>query len=205
MQNISFGNKIPVATCQVQNKTGNRFEESTIFEYTCKDRHDLAVLNENAELNDWQYGFCIYAMGHNKYSGVKRPERETRIYIMEDKEGNIIGQCCAEKTKDDLSVKYIETKHKKDEEESTEYIGNYRYCGQAILGMLAKMAMNENTRRLVIKCAQENALDFYQNICGFHYLQDGDYGTDLFLYRDELPKLIRSSENNTQREIDLFV
>ena len=39
INNISFGKKIPLTTCQIQDKKTGKFVPATLFEYDCKDEH----------------------------------------------------------------------------------------------------------------------------------------------------------------------
>ena len=39
--NISFGKKIPIAQCQIQNLATKKFEPATIYELDCHDESDL--------------------------------------------------------------------------------------------------------------------------------------------------------------------
>ena len=39
--NISFGKKIPLTTCQIQDKKTGNFVPATLFEYDCKDEDDI--------------------------------------------------------------------------------------------------------------------------------------------------------------------
>ena len=38
---ISFGKKIPITSCQVQDKTTGNFLPATLYEYDCKDEQDI--------------------------------------------------------------------------------------------------------------------------------------------------------------------
>ena len=38
---ISFGAKIPIAKCKIQNKESGQFENATVYEYTCSDKSDV--------------------------------------------------------------------------------------------------------------------------------------------------------------------
>jgi len=39
--NISFGKKIPLSQCQIQNKETGNFEKATVYELDCKDKNDI--------------------------------------------------------------------------------------------------------------------------------------------------------------------
>ena len=43
---ISFGAKNPIAKCKIQNRETGKFENATVYEYTCTDKSDIEKLKE---------------------------------------------------------------------------------------------------------------------------------------------------------------
>ena len=53
---ISFGAKIPIAKCKIQNRETGKFENATIYEYTCTEKADIEKIKRITSRQKWEYG-----------------------------------------------------------------------------------------------------------------------------------------------------
>ena len=85
---ISFGRKIPVATCQVKNLEKNKFTPATVYEFDCRDRSDMEELRE-AE-GEWEFKRALYNDMLNTRGRILRGGTDdSRYFVLEDKKAKI--------------------------------------------------------------------------------------------------------------------
>ena len=154
-------------------------EVATIYEYECNCKSDLDRLNNIAQTQKWKYGFCIYANAYNKRYAINSIYRNVGVYTIEDKSGKTICICDTMNDEDEIRVKHIESSQDK----------KYKYAGSNMLKMLGVKVLDSGRNFLTINDAQEEALGFYIQKCGFDILGvniDDDSGLDLTMGREDL-------------------
>ena len=196
MNRINFCAKIPVVSCQIQNKANKTFENATIYEYDCKDKRDIDELEQIAETKKWEYGWNIWGNAHNKRNGKNPKFQYNRIYAMESQDGKLIGLCDTEEKEEKITVRHLEASKNHE----------YKYIGQTILASLAKKTFNQNKNSLIIKNAQPNAWGFYTKACGFNFdFESKDqYSIDMIMRRNEIPHFVRQTEEKTNSPIKTY-
>ncbi len=188
IQSVSFGKKIPVASCKVKNNHTGKFERAKLYEYDCKD---LADLQEFAKLPDyWGFkdailsGMCekkVVLDKHNVSTGVS-------YFVLQDKNDETIGICSAKKSLTDYGVKLIQTTPLK----------SHKYTGQAMLAALALVGLKENRNKFEIKYPTDEAMTFYTDKCCF---QKGESKYHLEMDRRGMKKLLRKVQARTHSQI----
>jgi len=185
---INFGKKIPIAQCQIQDRTTKNPTSATIYEYDCKDSSDYWDLYRISKEQEWVFADIIATKADDKYNGSYPDER---IYALEDKSGKTVGLCNFRENKDKIEVQYIDSKSSR----------KYKYIGQTMLAFLAQKALYENKKELRINNASTLAFKFYKKCC-FKYdwseLSNGQ--SDFYLKREKLHLLIRKNQKNTKSE-----
>ena len=186
---ITFGAKIPIAKCRIQNRETEKFENATIYEYTCDDAKDIAAIKRITANFDWIYGYDIYTNAWWKYA--KDEEyNHNKFYAIENNHGKTIG-LCETKENSDIIIEFLEAHESK----------KYRFVGQNILAALAKKALINRGKKLIIQDAQAGAMKFYRSDCGFIHEAKHDDSVDFIVNRHQLYKLIQQTENRTQGQI----
>lgn len=189
---ISFGAKVPIAKCKIQNKETGQFENATVFEYTCADKSDVEKLKRITAKQDWEFGVDIYndarwknyiiekGLNENSYS-----INNAHFYSLENSRRKTIGLC---ETQEDaaLVVDLFETRMK----------NKYRFVGQTMLAVFARKVLN-GSDFLVIQNALPKSLDFYKKACGFG--QEIKEGDEIYFVVDksQLQSFINQTEQRT--------
>ena len=188
---ISFGAKIPIAKCKIQNRETGQFENATVFEYTCTDKSDVEKIKRIIAKQDWEFGVDIYsdADWKNFASTFDKNSQNTHFYSLENKRRRTIGLC--ETTENEnITVELLETKQS----------NTYRFVGQTILSTLAKKAFSKSSP-LVIQNAIPKALDFYRKTCGFNQeIKDGD-DISFIVDKAQLQFFINQTNQRTNGEL----
>lgn len=193
MLQISFGRKIPIATCQVQNNETENFEKATIYEYDCQDKSDLDELNELAENGYFDFGHCIWAHAYQKAQPTKSEHRNINIYAMEDESGETICLCNASKDNRRIILKHIESSKNK----------KYSYAGQNMIAMLAKKVIQTNKKELYVSNILEEAREFYIYKCGFETVAEKNIygGRDVTMFKQDIPNYLELVQSKTKTPI----
>ncbi len=187
--NISFGQRIPTATCNILDTKENKFVSALICEYDCYDKSDIDKI---ASVDgDWDHKDTIVDNMKSKHSDIKRCKgNDTRIYTLENDEGEILGMTCVDDLEKNTEVRFIESRcdHR------------YKYVGQNLLATLGQGVLNGRQNRLIIRSAVASAFDFYEKVCGFK-----DIGqSNLEMNRFDIHKFIKRTEERTQSPIVNF-
>ena len=187
--NISFGQRIPTATCNILDKKENKFVPALICEYDCYDKSDI---NKIASVDgDWDHKDTIVDNMKSKHSDIKcNRANNTRIYTLENEDGDILGLTCVDDLEKNVEVRFIESRcdHR------------YKYVGQNLLASLGQGVLNGRQNRLIIRSAVASAFDFYEKVCGFK-----DIGkSDLEMNRFDIHKFIKRTEERTQTSMVNF-
>lgn len=195
---ISFGAKIPIAKCKIQNRKTGQFENATVYEYTCTDSSDVDKIKKITAKQDWQFGFDILNdMRWKNYILEKDLKKHsyrvnsTHFYTLENSRRKTIGLCETQEN-DALIVDLFETRTK----------GKYRFVGQTMLAALARKVLDvPSSSFLVIQNALPKSLDFYKKVCGFgQEIKDGD---EIYFVVDksQLQSFVNQTEQRTNGEI----
>lgn len=187
--NISFGQRIPTAMCQILDTKEKKFEPALICELDCYDKSDIDTI---ASLEgDWAHKDTIVMNMKNKRANLHTEKgQNARFYTLENNEGDILGITYVDDLEKNVEVRYIESR--KDH--------RYKYVGQNMLATLGQGILNGRQNKLIIRAAVSSAFDFYEKICGFK-----DIGSsDLEMNRFDIHKFIRRTEERTQSPIVNF-
>ena len=127
----------------------------------------------------------------SKHSDIKcNRANNTRIYTLENEDGDILGLTCIDDLEKNVEVRFIESRcdHR------------YKYVGQNLLASLGQGVLNGRQNRLIIRSAVASAFDFYEKVCGFK-----DIGkSDLEMNRFDIHKFIKRTEERTQTSMVNF-
>lgn len=194
MIQISFGKKIPIASCTIQDRATKKPIDAMIYEYDCKDSSDFFELYRISKEQEWVFADTICNKADLKHAGKYGDER---IISLEDKDGRTVGLCNFRDVLGKTEVKYIDSKSDK----------KYKYIGQTMLAFLAKLCFFQGKKELRICNASTHAFKFYKKCC-FKYdwneIKKGN--NDFYLKRENFLKLVRRNEKKVKAEkIKLFI
>lgn len=184
--NISFGQRIPTATCKILDTKEQKFVPALVCELDCYDKSDIDKI---ASLEgDWEHKDTIELNMKSKHSDIKRGKgNDTKIYTLESDKGEILGMTCVDDLEKNVEVRFIESRSDH----------RYKYVGQNLLATLGQGVLNGRQNRLIIRSAVSSAYDFYEKVCGFKEI---GY-SDLEMNRFDILKFIRRTEEKTQSPI----
>lgn len=186
---VSFGQKIPIALGQIQNKKTGEFEQATIYEVDCKDESDILEVKNNME--GWSFpceiatNMHIKQLGQNKYNN---KHEFHSFYILQNPDYETLGRIDLKKWDNGLfSVEWLDTKEN----------SGYRYVGQTILATIAKEVIDNDGSSLAILGAMEDAIPFYTDVCKFT-----DCGkSGFYMNEKQMQEFINRTEKRTQGSI----
>ena len=187
--NISFGQKIPTAICNVLDTKENKFVPALICELDCYDKSDIDTISSLK--GDWKHKDTIVMNMKNKRASINnRTRNNARFYTLENDKGDILGITYVDDLEKNVEVRFIESRSDH----------RYKYVGQNLLATLGQGILNGRQNRLIIRSAVASAFDFYEKVCGFK-----DIGfSDLEMNRFDIHKFIRRTEEKTQAPIVNF-
>lgn len=175
--NISFGKKIPIATCQIINEAAKKPETVTIFEHDCKDIEDFEYF-KNLK-GSWVYKNEIAKSALQKFNEPSS-KSDTKIYSMETKRGKTTGIMEVSQYGKLCDVQHLESHYK----------GLYSLSGTSLLAYLAKEQLNYNAESIFVSNPALSARKFYTRHCFFE-----PYGPiALELNQKGMKKLINKTE-----------
>ena len=184
--NVSFGQRIPTAICNVLDTKENKYVPALVCELDCRDKSDIDRIA--AIDGDWVHKDTIELNMKSKYSDIRRgKENDTRIYTLENADGEILGMTCVDDLEKNVEVRFIESRSDH----------RYKYVGQNLLASLGQRVLNSRQNRLIICSAVSSAFDFYEKVCGF---KDIGY-SNLEMNRMDLHRFIRRTEEKTQKSM----
>ena len=192
---ISFGAKIPIAKCKIQNRETGKFENATVYEYTCSEKSDVEKIERIVSKQDWEFGDDIYYSAWWKNSVIENNDdrydymKDYHYYSIENNRRKTIG-ICETKEKDGFFVELFETLQDK----------KYKFAGQSFLASLAQKA-SKNDVDITINYAAAKALDFYRKICGFTQEIHEDEGISFVVNKPQITDFIRQTEQRTLGQI----
>ena len=182
--NISFGKKIPIASCQIINKVTKQQQTAIINEHDCKDISDYKYF---ANLTgEWNFKDEVALKAWNKQN-FPLTNIGTKIYSIETQNGRTIGLMETCELGKICTVEHLES-HKR---------GLYGYTGTNLLAFLSQEKLKENARLIVITNPTKNARKFYKEHC---YFKECPL-IALELDRCGMKKLIQKAQSKTQSPI----
>ena len=185
INNISFGAKIPVATCQIYNKSIKQPCKATIYEFDCKDEHDEQYFRKIP--GRWTYSKDI-ANDIDMRRCYPRQFSNYRFFALETQDNKPVGIMEYITSDDANNVDFIEA-HQRNK---------YKYIGTTLLAHAAKQTLKENLEELIICDPVEKAIPFYTDKCGF---RDGIGSPELRMKQEGMKKLIEHAKEKTKAPI----
>jgi len=181
---ISFGKKIPIATCSIINKVTKQPQNVTIFEHDCKDKEDYEYFMNLA--GAWNFKENVALQAYSKHN-LPSTNMGTKIYSMETQSGKTIGIMETYELNKTCTVEHLEAHQR----------GLYGYIGSSMLAYLSQRNLINNISSIVITNPSKNARKFYKEHCFF---------TDcppiaLEINRNDMKKLIEKTKSKTQSPI----
>ena len=192
---VSFGAKIPIAKCKIQNQQTGKIESATVYEYTCSDKSDIEKIERIVSKQDWEFGYDIFNSARWKNSVIENNDKrygymmDYHYYSIENNRKKTIG-ICETKEENGIAVELFETLQDK----------KYKFVGQTFLASLAQKAKNIDSS-LTISYAAPKALGFYRNTCGFTKEVRDDDGVSFVVDKPQLQEFIRQTEQRTSGQI----
>ena len=128
--NISFGKKIPLTTCKIQEKNTGNFVPATLYEYDCKDEQDILEIVFTG--SQWYFSDSIVKNMGKKFKlnelfkenpllkktkfrkePKSKDDYEKRFFVMQLEDGKTVGICQAQNRDFSLKLDYLESQNNK--------------------------------------------------------------------------------------------
>lgn len=158
---VSFGAKIPIAQCKVQDKKTKQFEPVTICRVDCKDSSDIKEIEDLS--GNWRFKQRIVKDMQDKHRLQRFGEDDgyNSFYVIQDKDDKILGMSETEEIDDGIhNINYIETKSQK------------RFVGQVLIAAIGQDVINQYGKALTVTEPEGDAYEFYTDVCGFEDIDD---------------------------------
>ena len=181
---ISFGRKIPVATCSVINKVNKAPQKAIIFEHDCCDKKDYEYFINLP--NRWEYKEEVAAQALRKHN-YPLSNLGTKIYSIETATGRAIGIMETYQNGKMCDVQHLESKLK----------GLYGYTGSTLLSFLAQEKLNQNISSIFVSNPAKSARKFYTEHCFFKDCPP----LALKLDKTNMERLIKKTQKKTKDKI----
>ena len=178
----SFGKKIPIATCKVQDKKTRQFEPVTIYKVDCADSSDIREINDLQ--GSWRFKKRIVEDMNSKHQLQKYGEDDgyNAFYVIQSEDNTILGMSETEEIDDGIhNINYIETKSPK------------RFVGQVLIATIGQDVINQYGKALTVTEPEGDAYEFYTDVCGFSEIDD-DY---LRMTSRQIDRFIEQTEDRT--------
>ena len=180
MQPISFGRKIPVATCNIQNKRTKELSKAIIYEHDARDSADVQYFKNLPK--HWKFGREVSENISLKHA-FQHVYVNDRYFSIENKEGMPIGLMQISDNCDFIDVEFLEAHDRK----------KYNFIGTNLLAYAGMTTLNEGQDRLIISEALKKARPFYIEHCGFR-----QNNKILEMKREEIPNFVQKSQAKTK-------
>lgn len=186
---LSFGRKIPINQCQILDKQQNKYIEATVYEYDCKELHD--VFEVSSLDATWTFKDLLTTSMHTKFMNnlIGRDNGAEHFYCIKDKKGEMLGLCQAQETENSIDVRLLVSKPDK----------KHKYIGQSMLSTLGEIVLKTGKEKLGAKTVLTDVRDFYEKKCGFKRCPKDSkkFGQDYEITREDIPKLIKETKRKT--------
>ncbi len=180
---LSFGKKIPIAKCQIQERETGKFVPATVYEVDCADEDDfLEIKNLNRK---WSFKKFISENMESKHfvKNYLNGDSCLSFYQIRDNNDEIIGIGQTREIGRTHDLSYIDTKPK----------NQYRFVGQTLLAAIGKSILNQDGFRLIVSTPIDSSIDFYEKSCGFEKIEDGMFKMN----RSQIQSFISRTEERT--------
>ncbi|MBR6162609.1 hypothetical protein IKQ26_01785 [bacterium] len=154
---ISFGKKIPIATCDIKDINKDKFIKATIVRYDCSDYSDIEEIRDLS--SDWKFRKNVASYMGRDYNtkGTSRISPYS-FFAMKTQNGETIGYAQTKDSGEDLVLDFLESEPNK----------KYKYVGTNMISCLSGLALKEKKyKRLYIPNPIREARGFYIKQCGF--------------------------------------
>ena len=201
--NISFGKKIPLTTCHIQDKKTGKFVPATLYEYDCKDEEDILEIVFTG--SQWYFANSIIKNMGKKFELNKlfkdnpllkktkfrkdpklKNDYKKRFFAMQLEDGKTIGICQAQNKYDSLNLDYLESQN-----------SSHKFVGSSMIASLGKQTLKEGNNSITIDYVTTEAEDFYKEKCGFKQFSNNSFKLD----KRHIKKLIRNIQRDTKSSI----
>lgn len=182
--NISFGKKIPIMQCQVQNNRTKMFVPSTVYEYDCTSKKDAYDIDEIEGY--WIFKPQIFHQAKDKCSQPIKYQN-LKIYSLETNKGETLGMMVTDKDGENTDVDVLETK----------YMSGHKYVATSLLSAAAQETLKKGHKKLTVKQPIPDVRNFYISGCGFNETN----GRTLEIKNEELKNLIERTESKTHTKL----
>jgi len=152
--NISFGKKIPIASCSVINRITKLPQSAIIFEHDCKDVSDYEFFKNLSD--SWEYKDEVAKQALNKFR-MPLSNLGTKIYSLSTQNGRTIGIMETSEYSKFCDVQHLESQLK----------GLYGYTGSTLLSFLAQEKLRQNVSSIFVSNPAKSARTFYKDHCFF--------------------------------------
>lgn len=184
---ISFGRKIPITRCYIQDKNTGMNSNAGIFELDCKDKEDINTVKDAEGF--WIYKPTILYYMREKYfaqNGISYGSPNKKFYVLEDTNKKVLGVCQFYDREDDVYIDFLESNRD----------SGYKYAGQSILAAIGLYTLHNNKKRMVIKVATNEALPFYKKVCKFQEQEDKSLEMDKIRIQSFINKMKKKFKSN---------
>lgn len=183
---ISFGRKIPLYNCQIQDIKTGEYTPATCYEYDCKDEDDYIEVR-NLHLIFKKDIALNMEIKHNEETYLNTKSNDSFFALQKGQEVLGLAQISTKNGFD--NVEYITTKPN----------DKYKYIGQTLLACIGKEVLNKNNYQMTVNTPIESADPFYKRI-GFK--KYGEYPLDVYkMNTDEIKTFIDETEHTTKAPI----
>lgn len=185
--NISFGQKIPMYHCSVQNTKTKEFVPATVYEYDCCDFFDAENIDKLP--GEWIFKPEIFFWAKDKYLFPKLFS-EVKIFSLETSNNETIGLMQFSNQENYCNVGLLENMEK----------SGHKYVGTALLNAVANETLKNGYETLKVAQPVPEALDFYVDSCGFKQTKAKEVS---MTKKDMLDFLKRTKEKTNSQLVDL--
>lgn len=187
IQNISFGRKIPITECKVRNLETKKFVPATFYEVDCQDYKEIEDIRDSK--GTWSFLASILYNMDSKHIWLQKNTGENpyKFYILENKNGEILGISQTENRDNNVAVKFLDSGRNKE----------YKYVGQTMLASMGQHVLNQNGEKLEILHPTIDAYEFYTKNCKFKE----DENSNLVMNPQQIKKFIRRTQYRTHSRI----
>ena len=181
--NISFTGKIPIAKCQIKDRTTQKRVSATFFEYDCKDIEESIEVKTARRKHSFKDYISKYMAIKTEQNQNKEVPNNERFFGLASKNGEIIGLVQTKNDNKGVHIDFIETD-----------FTHYKHIGQNMLALVGKYGI-EDEKRLIIDCYTDGAFGFYTKKCDF---KPYDKGRKLTLGPKGIRKLIQRAQTKSK-------
>ena len=196
--NISFGNKIPISSTQIYDKTKNAFVEATVYEIDCKDEEDLDYLSNDGI---WAFKMPVMIAMHNKHSLMSRYDSlsdiekicadSDKFYSIETKDNVPRAYCELTTYPNGFSdIKYVEADQQK----------KCKYAATTLIATIVKQLAKQEGSVLYVNDPATNAQTYYSDVLKFDKNPDRGYN----IKGNKMKNFVEAVERKTAPIVDVI-